>query len=115
MIAFVSTAWSGHTDRTRDAAHDFCAALAECGISHKAAAIEMGLSERDLSRQLAGLDPLNHYRTLLLPPEVEIAYMRRRVGRAGGVVLLADAVAFLRGAALLGIAKVQGVLERKAS
>lgn len=103
MLSGLLTAWMGHTDASRADAQDMSAALLDVGLSQKAASITMGLSsEQQLSRQLAGTEPLNAYRLTCLPPAFHVALLRRRAARLGAVVLAPEEVALIRGAAVLG-------------
>lgn len=105
-------AWLGHTDQSRELTTDLDAAFAERGFKHGAAVRDMGLTnEPQLSRQLAGSEPLNMLRFASLPDDVKLAFYRRQVCRLGGVVLDATQASLLRGAAALGakrMAKMAG-------
>jgi hypothetical protein len=96
-------AWNGHTDESRDLAQDIVGALADCCISQKAAAITMKLThEQQLSRQLAGTEPLNAFRLAFLPVGFHVAFLRRRAARIGAAVISPEDLALLRGAAVMG-------------
>lgn len=109
MIPFVS-AWVGHTDASREYAEDFPLALADIGLSQKAAAIVMGLTDQQLSRQLRGTEPLSAYRVCLLPAAFHLAFFKRRCARLGADVLTPEQVQYLRGAASLGVRKMAKML-----
>lgn len=44
-------------------------ALGRCGVSQKAAAVDMGITPQALSKQLAGAEHLSFWRMHALPPE----------------------------------------------
>jgi hypothetical protein len=103
VIAAVLAAWVGHTDDSRAYAQDVIEALRAAGLSHKAAAIDMGLSsEQQLSRQLAGVEPLNAFRLTLLPLRFQMKLLKMRALRLGCAVFTAEDVALLKGAAAVG-------------
>jgi hypothetical protein len=75
-----------HDDISREIAMDVIAALRQSGISQFAASQYMWgdlKHETQLSRQLAGLQPLNLYRLFRLPPEFILAFLKLRAQRVG--------------------------------
>ena len=111
MIPFFISAWNGHTLESREYAADIIGALADAGISHKAATIDMKLSnEQQLSRQLAGTEPLNAFRLALLPMGFHCAFLRRRAARLGAAVIAPEDLALIRGAATLGLRRLPRTL-----
>jgi hypothetical protein len=64
---FPAGAWTQHDDCSRVFAQDIELALAKAGLSHKAAAILMDISEAQLSRQLSGHEQLSAWRLQRLP------------------------------------------------
>lgn len=96
-------AWAGHTDVSREMAQDVHDAIVlDCALKLEAAASTMGLTLPQLSRQLAGREPLNHWRLASLGLRFEIALAGRRLKRTGHEVLTPEQIALLRGAARLG-------------
>jgi len=111
MMGGLFAAWTGHTEDSRAYAQDIVGALADSGISQKAAAIEMGLSsEQQLSRQLAGTEPLNAYRLSFLPMGFHVSFLRRRAARLGAAVIAPEDLALIRGAAVLGAKKIADLI-----
>lgn len=107
MIALpVSAAWIGHTDASRDLAQDVTTALDTAFPKRELAAEAMGLHPADLSRQLAGRDPLNLWRVASLGWTFWLAFCAARVARVGGVVLTSEQISFVRGAAVLGVKRM---------
>jgi hypothetical protein len=103
MIIFpVFAAWVGHTDESRALANDIIGALIACGISEKAAALTMGVHPTDLSKQLAGRDPLNVWRLTALPKAFWFALLTRIAVRIGGYYLTPDLFALFKSAAAMG-------------
>jgi hypothetical protein len=86
----VGMGWTTHTLESKGAADDFRLALVDCGLSDKAAALSMGISEPQLSRQLAGLEMLSAWRMASLPPAFHVAYAKRRLARFGDYSVLED-------------------------
>lgn len=83
-------AWLEHDDISREFAWDVIEALRQCGISQLAASQYMwgdDKHESELSRQLAGVKPLNIYRLLRLPLEFQAALLRLRAKRIGIAVV----------------------------
>jgi hypothetical protein len=70
----------------------------------------MGLHPADLSRQLAGRDPLNLWRLTALPAEFWLAFLAARTRRLGGEVLTADQLTLLKGAAAIGPRMLMAVI-----
>jgi hypothetical protein len=108
MIASL-VAWQGHSDASREVALDLTAAI-DTHMERKAAAAVTGLHPADLSRQLAGRDPLNLWRLANLPAEVWMTFLTLRVKRMGGEVLTADQLDLLKGAAALGPRMLQALV-----
>jgi hypothetical protein len=109
MVAFLAP-WTEHTDISREWAQDIATALAACGLSQKAAALEMGIHYTDLSRQLAGVDPLNLWRLTSLPGEFWIALLAARAKRMGADLITAEQIALIKGAAAMGPRMLAAVL-----
>jgi hypothetical protein len=101
-IAFVFSAWCGHTDRSRADATAFRAAVASLGWKYEHVAALMGISEKQLCRQLAGVEPMNHWRIAELPPEFQQAFDERRAALRGAVVLDPQTLSLIRAAVALG-------------
>ncbi len=102
-LGVLLTAWFGHTDASREMAADFSDALGEHGVKRSTAAETMGLTnEQQLSRQVAGNEPMQLYRLAALPAAVRLAFYRRQVARLGGLVLDESQAEIVRGAARLG-------------
>ena len=110
MFGFLAP-WEGHTDASRELAQDIAHALTVCGLSQKAAALEMGIHPADLNHQLEGRDPLNLWRLTALPGEFWLAFLSRRVARLGGEVLTADQLNLVKGAAALGPRMLSTILD----
>ena len=112
MAGFVlGAAWTGHTDESRAYAQDFCDALADCGITKKAAYLLMRLTnEQQLSHQLAGTEPLNAFRLAYLPSAFRVAFLRRQADRLGAAVIAPEELSLIRGAAALGPERVEQLI-----
>ena len=107
----IGAAWIGHTDESRAYAQDFCAALADIGLSKKEAYLMMRLSnEQQLSHQLAGTEPLNAFRLSYLPSAFRLAFLRRQADRLGAAVVAPEDLALIRGAAALGVDRVNQLI-----
>jgi hypothetical protein len=115
MIFGFFAAWQGHTDQSRAFAQDVIAALADCGIAHKAAALDMGIHPADFSRQLAGVDPLNAYRLLALPGAFQVALLKRQAQRFGASLITAQEREFIVGVAQLGKRRMAKMLPQRAA
>lgn len=102
MFGAILTPWAGHTDASRELAEDMTAALADCGLSQKTAALEMGVHPSDLNRQMAGRDPLNLWRLTSLPGAFWVAFLARRSQRIGAALITPDQLQLLKGAAAMG-------------
>lgn len=103
MIPLGCAAWIGHTDQSREMAQDVHDAIVhDCALKLETAAGTMGLTLPQLSRQLAGREPLNHWRLAALGIQFEIKLAARRLRRVGADVLTPEQIALLRGAARLG-------------
>lgn len=112
MIGFVA-AWTGHTDESRQLAEDVTRAIDAVFDKREAAAVVMGLHPADLSRQLAGRDPLNAWRLAHLPASFWLAFLCARARRFGAEVLLPDMAALIRGAAALGPRMLSSLLKKE--
>ena len=110
MSFFLTAAWAGHTEMSREMAQDIARALELAGLKHSDAAARMGITLPMLSRQLAGVEPLNVYRLGFLPIEFHAAWLQLRAKRIGGELLPADQLALVRGAAVLGFKRMTRVL-----
>jgi hypothetical protein len=112
MILFsMGAAWTGHTPESQADAEDIAASLMECGISKKTAAYMLELTnEQQFSRQLAGTEPLNHYRLNKLPAKFHIAYLRRQAARRGAILVTEEQSSMLRAFAELGIDGISKLL-----
>ena len=107
----LAAAWVGHTEESRAYAMDIVLALADIGMSHKEASIDMGLTdEAELSKQLAGTKPLNAFRLSSLPRRFHVAFLRRQVDRYGAAMLAPEDLALIRGAAALGVDRVNALI-----
>lgn len=100
MIALIA-AWVGHTDVSRELAQDVIAAIDAAFDKRERAAVEMGLHPADLSRQLAGRDPLNFWRLASLGWPFWIAFCAARMARVGGLVLTSEQLTLIKGFAAL--------------
>lgn len=110
MSFLLATAWAGHTEMSREMAQDIVRAFELAGLKHDTAATLMGVTLPMLSRQLAGVEPLNVYRLGFLPIEFHVAWLQLRAKRIGGELLPADQLALVRGAAVLGFKRMARVL-----
>lgn len=97
-----TAAWTGHTEFSRMLAEDVTTALDAAFDKREAAAREMGLHPADLSRQLAGRDPLNLWRLAGLSWSFWLAFCAARMARTGGLVITSEQLSFIKGAAALG-------------
>lgn len=102
MIACLGSAWIQHTDASREMAQDIVRAWEIAGYSQKTAALEMGLTEPQLSRQMAGTDQVSLWRLAALSPAFMLALLGLRASRLGAALLTGEQVALLRGAAQIG-------------
>jgi hypothetical protein len=105
------SAWISHTEDSRAYARDIVDALADARILHKEAWRVMRLSnEQQLSRQLAGSEPLNAYRLTYLPSAFHVAFLRRQAVRLGAAVIASEELSLIRGAAVLGPDRVDELI-----
>jgi hypothetical protein len=95
-------AWIGHTEKSRTDALCFRAAIDALGLKYATVAGWLGVNEKRFCRQLAGIEPLNHWRIAGLPDELRRAYIAQLSQQLGGQFFDADRLAILRGAATLG-------------
>lgn len=80
----VTAAWLGrHTSRSQEMAEDFRAALRDIGMSHKEAAIAMGVPEPVLACWLSGKEQASLWRIAELGPAFDVAFAKRRIARSG--------------------------------
>ena len=99
---FLITGWSAHTDDSRGLADDIESAFRACGLSHKAAAITMGISSAQLSRALAGHEHLSAWRLALLGAQFSRELAKLRLRRAGRCLVvdqpeLVELLSYVRG------------------
>lgn len=120
MLSMFSAAWTGHTEISREMASDIKDAIDDCGWKDSYVAGLMGLTVPQLSRQLAGSEPLNAWRLAFLPVTFEYHYMKRRLARIGAEILTADQRELMLCAAILGAKRMAkaglglvGFLDRK--
>jgi hypothetical protein len=118
--SFVCVAFCGHTPRSRKIADHVEGALETEQITQKAAGVDMGLSPRDateLSKQLAGVRPLNLWRLANLPDAFWIAFAKRILASFGYIVLAPQEREFILSAAQLGAKRMAmiapGIFTRK--
>jgi hypothetical protein len=95
-------AWAGHTDASREFSLDIGLSLIAAGMKRREAADLMGITESELSRQLAGVEPLSAWRLANLPTEFWMALWTRRAKRIGAEFLSPEQTALVKGAATLG-------------
>jgi hypothetical protein len=81
-------AWAGHTPESAAFADDVRSALADIRMSHKAAAITMGIPEPSLANQLSGKEQLSASRLASLGPEFRVALAKRMLARDGESVVV---------------------------
>jgi hypothetical protein len=96
------TAWAGHTDASRELSMDIGLSLIAADMKRREAAELMGITESELSRQLAGAEPLSAWRLANLPAEFWMALWTRRAKRIGAEFLTPEQTALVKGAATLG-------------
>ena len=87
-------AWAGHTTASKALAEDIDRARRMCGMSQKELAIELGVTEQKLSRQLAGTEPLNAWRLYgLTNPEFRVELLSQQINRVAdaGVTVVTNA------------------------
>jgi hypothetical protein len=90
MVLFGWAAFYEHDDISREIALDVIEALRQSGISQFAASQYMYgdlKHETQLSRQLAGVQPLNLYRLFRLPPSFQFCFLKLRAKRLGADVI----------------------------
>jgi hypothetical protein len=102
VIGCILAAFAGHTDASREDANALRDAIAAMGLKHADVADGMGLSdEKQLSRQLAGSEPLNLWRLSNLP-DLRNKFDAIRAERRGAILLEPGMVALLRGLLAVG-------------
>ena len=106
MMLFLFVAWTGHTDASRDLAIDIGAAMVSAGMKREEAAALMGITAPELSRQLAGVEPLNLWRLWSLPVAFKVWLFIRQAKRVGAEFLTPEHLAIVQGAAALGKKKM---------
>lgn len=109
MLALFA-AWVGHTDRSRLDAHAIRATLGALGWKYADVAAQLGIDEKRFCRQLAGIEPLNHWRLADLPEVFHREYDRQRAASRGALVLESDMLALIRGALAIGRRRMASVL-----
>jgi hypothetical protein len=109
MILGLLAPWVEHTDASRELAQDIALAI-DAHMKRGTAASLMGIHAADLSRQLAGRDPLNLWRLTSLPADFGLAFLAARTKRLGGEVLTADQLNLLKGAAAMGPRMLHAVI-----
>lgn len=97
----ITAAWTGHTEASRDLAQDVTTGIDTGYDKRESAAGVMGLHPADLSRQLAGRDPLNFWRLASLNWAFWIAFCAARMARIGGLVLTLEQLTLIKGFAAL--------------
>jgi hypothetical protein len=105
LLFVVLGAWLGHTDESRADAEDIRTAIKAVGLLEKQAADFMGLTVPQWSKQLAGREPLNHYRLSLLfkaRPDCKLHWLRLQAKRVGGLFVEPELVGYLKTAARAG-------------
>lgn len=94
----MGAAWLGHTDRSRRDAELIRAACERLDWKLSYVATELlGIGEKPFVRQLAGQDPLNHWRLMNLPDEFHQEYDALKAGDRDAVVLEASHVRLVHG------------------
>lgn len=101
-MIFGCAAWAGHTPESREMAEDIKSALVVIGLKQEAAAHVMGISPTKLADQLAGREPLNHFRLAFLGTRFEIALMVLRARRVGADLITPEQITYMKAAARLG-------------
>ena len=114
MIGPLLTAWIGHTDRSRADAHAIRATLGALGWKYADVAAQLGIDEKRFCRQLAGIEPLNHWRLADLPEDFHREYDRQRAAVRGALVLEPDMLTLIRGALAIGRKRMASVLPQLA-
>jgi hypothetical protein len=110
VIFSFTAAWHGHTEESRLLALDIALALDATYDKRETAAADMGLHPADLSRQLAGRDPLNMWRLTSLTPDFWIALLAARSRRLGAALITPEQLQLLKGAAVMGPRKMARML-----
>lgn len=113
MIPGLFAAWCGHTDESRILAADVTTAIDAAYDKRETAAALMGLHPADLSRQLAGRDPLNLWRLTSLSSGFWTALLAARARRLGGELLSSEQLALLKGAAAMGPRMLRSAMSRE--
>lgn len=102
-MILIGAAWSGHTEQSRRDADLIAASFTALGWKRAHAADLMGLTEKELNAQLAGVRPLNHWRLLSLPGAFWETYDGYRASARGAVVLEPSLLDLIRGLAQGGL------------
>lgn len=102
MIFSFTAAWQAHTDESRLLALDIASAIDATYDKREVAATDMGLHPADLSRQLAGRDPLNMWRLTSLTPDFWLVLLTKRSNRLGAELITPRQMDLLRAAAAIG-------------
>ncbi len=101
--------WRGHTPDSRLLAESLREALIEHHGSEKAGAIALGLTKSQLSRQLAGVEPFNLFRTAF-SPGLFATFIRIHAKKLGGSFLSAEEKNFILGCVGIGKKKMSRFL-----
>lgn len=109
ILFVVLGAWVGHTDESRKTADNIGRAFDAIGMKHQEAADLMGLTLPQLSRQLAGREPLNAFRLDALPAAFHLAFLRVQSKRHGGAFIEPELMDYLRAAARLGVRRMKSM------
>ena len=93
---------AGHTARSLALSLCVRESFGALGWKHEYAAFLMKMTPVQLSRKLAGLEPLSVWDLADLADDFHREYDKRRVGLRGAVVLEAPDLSLIRGACALG-------------
>lgn len=102
-MILIGSAWSGHTEQSRRDAQLIADVFTELKWKRDYAAEQMGLTEKELNAQLAGVRPLSHWRLLSLPGAFWEKYDAYRAAARGAVVLEPSTLDLIRGLAQGGL------------
>ncbi len=94
-------AWCGHTARSLTEAKVIRRTVAVLGWKMAEMAERLGISEQQWSRQLAGIEPFNHWRFSDLPDEFQIEYDLQRAKQRGAMLIEREAIAIFQAAAAI--------------
>lgn len=113
----VAAAWCGHTSESLALSHQVVRALKAIGYdSQQAVSIDMGLDKdgTKLSRQIAGVEPINLWRLAKLPG-FTIAFASIILADAGRTVITAEDRALILGFVGIGAKRMARVFPKLAS